>query len=174
MSSSTTGSDLFDRLGRPDRMRQIASYDLFAPGLRPRLDALATRTAARLHAPVSLISVVLDSAQFILGRHGVAGWMADVEGIPAEWSMCAQTVLAGQAYRVADGPADPAHADNPMLALSGLRSYAGVPLIDHSGQTLGAHCVIDVHPRTFTDEEVTILAESAAETIVLLDQYRKQ
>ncbi|MEU4245649.1 GAF domain-containing protein [Actinoplanes sp. NPDC026619] len=171
--NSTADSDLFDRLGRPARMRQIASYDLFAPGLRPRLDALATRTAARLHAPVSLISVVLDSAQFVLGRHGVGGWMAEIDGIPAEWSLCAHTVLAGRPYCVTDGATDPAHADNPLLNMTDMHSYAGVPLIDHSGQAIGAHCVIDVDPRTFTDDDLALLADSAAETMRILDEHRR-
>lgn len=165
-------ADMFERLGRPARMRQLAGYDLFSPGLRARLDALATRAATRLGAPVSLISVMLDSAQFILGSHGVAGWVAQAQGLPAEWSLCARTTLAGEPYRVSDGAADPAHADNPMLSLTGLRSYAGVPLVDESGQALGAHCVLDTGPRTFTEDDVAVLAAGAAEALRILADHR--
>jgi GAF domain-containing protein len=100
--------------------------------------------------------------------------MTEIDGIPAEWSMCAHTVLAGQPYCVTDGPADPTHADNPLLTLTDLRSYAGVPLIDRSGQAIGAHCVIDVHPRTFTDDDVAMLADGAAETIRILEEHRRR
>ncbi|MEU8661636.1 AbfB domain-containing protein [Actinoplanes philippinensis] len=39
---------LFDRLGAPARIRQLAAYDLFAPGLTSRLDTIAARSAERL------------------------------------------------------------------------------------------------------------------------------
>ncbi|GAA0559222.1 hypothetical protein GCM10010172_47840 [Paractinoplanes ferrugineus] len=171
--STKTERDLFDRLGRPDRIRRLAGYDLFHPALRARLDALATRAATGLEAPVALVSVVLDSAQFILGGHGVGGWVAQSQGIPAEWSLCARTVLDGKPYRVGDSRTEPACADNPMLELTGLASYAGVPLIDDSGQVLGSHCVLDVHPRTFTDAEVAVLSAGADEAIEILAAHRR-
>jgi GAF domain-containing protein len=164
--------ELFDRLGQPGRMQQIAAYDIFQPDLRPRLDAVAARSAERLNAPVSMISVLLDTAQFILGQHGLGGWVADVQGVPAEWSLCSHTVLAGRPYCITDAAHEAPHADNPMVTANGIRSYAGVPLIDGSGQTLGAHCVIDVVPRAFTEEDIVGLAEDADEAMRILAEYR--
>jgi GAF domain-containing protein len=170
--NTLSGSELFNRLGHADRMRRIADYDLFRPGLRPRLDALAARTAERLQAPIAMISFVLDSVQFILGQHGVPSWVTDIQGIPAEWSLCTHTVLAGHPYCVSDAPADPTHAENPMVAGNGVRSYAGVPLLDGSGHILGAHCVVDTAPRVFTEQEITALTEDAQETMQILAEYR--
>lgn len=164
---------LFDRLGDPDRMRHLAEYDVFDPELRGRLDAVAAHTAEQLHAPVSMVSVLLDSSQFILGGHGVSGWVGENQGLPAEWSLCAQTVLADRPYVVADRVTDPEHSDNPLLTAAGLRSYAGVPIDDDSGQTLGAHCVIDAEPRDFTEAEIAVLTEGAAETMRILAEYRR-
>jgi GAF domain-containing protein len=170
--NALSSTELFNRLGHADRMRRIAGYDLFRPGLRPRLDAIASSTAERLHAPAAMISVLLDSVQFILGQHGIPAWVTDVQGIPAEWSLCTHTVLAGHPYCVTDAPADPAHADNPMIAGTGLRSYAGVPLIDGTGHVLGAHCVVGPAPRIFTEQEITALTEEAQKTMHVLAEYR--
>jgi GAF domain-containing protein len=170
--NTTPGTDLFDRLGRPDRLLRLAGYDIFDPGLRPRLDAVAARSAERLRAPVSMISVLLDSSQFILGQHGVPGWVAEVRGIPAEWSLCSNTVLTGKPYCLANAADDPVYAENPLLAANGVRSYAGVPLIDDSGYALGAHCVIDVAPRAFTEADLDGLHEDAAESLRILAEYR--
>jgi GAF domain-containing protein len=165
-------TDLFDRLGEPARMRQIARYNLFDPTLRTRLDAVTTETAGRMAVPVSLVSVILDNAQYLIGAHGVGGWVAEAQGTPAEWALCTHTVLAGRPYCVNDGRTDPVHVGNPLLAMTGLRSYAGVPLIDESGQILGAHCGIDVVPRTFTNEDLEVLNEGATTAVRILRDYR--
>jgi GAF domain-containing protein len=165
-------TDLFDRLGVPERIREIAGYDLFDPDLRTSLDAIAQRSAGLLESPVSLVSVVLDMSQFIIGSHGVAGWVADAQGTPAEWALCTHTVLAGEPYCVVDGLTDPRHADNPFLRMTGLRSYLGVPLIGRGGHALGAHCVIDARPRIFTDMDLAVLTDGAEKSMKLLDAYR--
>ena len=110
-------TDLFDRLGAPERMREIAGYDLLNPDLRTSLDEIAKRSATLLEAPVSLVSVVLDSSQMIIGGYGVSGWVEQAQGTPAEWAMCTHTVLAGQPYCVVDGTEDPKHAENPFLKI---------------------------------------------------------
>jgi GAF domain-containing protein len=167
-----TNTELFDRLGDPDRMRHIAAYDIFHPDLRDQLDSIATRSAHRLHAPVSLVSILLDSAQLIIGRHGLPDTGDDLQGTPAEWAMCTHTVLAGSPFCLSDATADAQHADNPLLATAGLRSYAGVPLLDDSGHVLGAHCVLDATARNFTEEDIAVLTEGATEIRRILDGHR--
>ncbi|MEU4620453.1 GAF domain-containing protein [Actinoplanes sp. NPDC023801] len=170
--NTLTPDELFDRLGEPARIHQIARYDVFDTTLQARLDAVAARTAGLLHAPVSMISVVLDSSQFIIGQYGVPGWIGEVQGTPAEWALCTHTVLAGAPYCITDGTADPAHAGNPVFAIAPIRSYAGVPLSDDSGHVLGAHCVLDVTPRTFTEADIAVLTAGAAETMHILAEHR--
>ncbi|MEV4276467.1 GAF domain-containing protein [Actinoplanes xinjiangensis] len=169
--TAMTNTELFDRLGEPGRMQRLAGYDLFHPGLRTDLDRIASHSAGRLHAPVSMVSILLDSAQLVIGRHGLPDTGTEIDGTPAEWSLCTQTVLAGRAYRVTDNTTDPLHADNPVLAMAGLRSYAGVPLIDDSGHVLGAHCVVDVTPRHFSEAEIAVLDEGAADVMRALRQH---
>ncbi|MEV6300232.1 GAF domain-containing protein [Actinoplanes sp. NPDC051861] len=167
-------TDLFDQLGDPARMRAVAEYDLDNADLRTSLDAVAQRSATLLDAPVALVSVLLDSVQLILGSYGTMAlqWVAESRGTPAEWSMCAHTVLAGEPYCVTDGRSDPRHSGNPFLQSSGLRSYLGVPLLGRGGVTLGAHCVIDTRPRIFTDVDLAVLADGAEKSARLLAAYR--
>jgi GAF domain-containing protein len=167
-----TNAELFDRLGDPGRMRHLAAYDLLHPALREHLDRIATRSAHRLHAPVSMASILLDSAQLIIGRHGLPATGDDLQGTPAEWAMCTHTLLAGSPFCLTDNTADARHADNPLLAMTGLRSYAGVPLRDDSGHVLGAHCVLDATPRHFTEQDIAVLTEGAAEIMQILDRHR--
>lgn len=48
-----------------------------------------------------------------------------------------------------------------MPALSVI-AYAGVPLRTSDGKVLGAFCAIDSRPRTWTDEQITVLHDLAA------------
>ncbi|WP_229072939.1 GAF domain-containing protein [Actinoplanes sp. DH11] len=164
-------TELYDRLGEPERMRDIAGLDLLNPDLRTSLDEIAERSATLLEAPVSLVSVVLDTSQLILGSHGVSGWVEQAQGTPAEWAMCTHTVLAGEPYCVIDGYEDPKHIDNPFLRMTGLRSYLGVPLLGVGGQVIGAHCVIDARRRIFTDVDLAVLTDGAEKVMRLLQAY---
>ncbi|BBH68153.1 hypothetical protein ACTI_48380 [Actinoplanes sp. OR16] len=164
-------TELFDRLGTPERMREIAGYDLLNPDLRAGLDEVAKRSATLLEAPVSLVSVVLDTSQLIIGGHGVGGWVAEAQGTPAEWAMCTHTVLAGEPYCVIDGREDPVHAGNPFLEMTGLRSYLGVPLLGQGGEVMGAHCVIDSRRRIFTDVDLAVLTDSAEKVMKLMSAH---
>ncbi len=166
-------TELFERLGEPARLQRLAAYNLFHPDLAPRLDEITRRSATLLTAPVCLVSVVLDSSQVVLSGHGVTGWIDQAGGIPAEWALCTRTVLGRRPYLVTDGTTDARHSGNPLLAMTGLRSYAGVPLIDGSGFTLGAHCIIDTAARTFTDSDIDILTEGAQATMRVFDEHRR-
>jgi GAF domain-containing protein len=166
--SITHPDDLFHRLGDPLRMRALAGYDLCTPGLAVHLDPICGETAARLGAPVSLISIILDRTQLIVGSHGLDGWVDQMQEVPAEWAICTHTVLAGAPYRVADALTDPQHMDNPLLAATGLRSYVGVPLLDPDGQALGSICVLDFTPRTPADQDLEILQAGAQRAMAIL------
>ncbi|GAA1622222.1 GAF domain-containing protein [Actinoplanes couchii] len=165
-------TELFDRLGMPARIKEIAEYDIYSTDLRARLDTLAECSARLVEAPVSLVSVVLDTSQFIIGSYGVSGWVAYAQGTPAEWAICTHTVLAGKPYCVVDVLEDPEHAENPLVRMTGMRSYLGVPLIGFGGQTLGAMCVIDARPRVFTDVDKAVLDDGAEQAMKLLEAHR--
>ena len=155
-----------------DRIRVIAGLDLRHPQLRAELDAITTRTANRLGLPISLASIVLDTAQFLAGSHGVGGWIAEAEGTPVEWSFCAQTVASGAPYVVPDAATDPLQSGNPLVTEDGIRSYAGFP-VTVDGAVLGAHCVIGTEPHDFTTADLAWLEQSAKEISELLQRYRR-
>jgi GAF domain-containing protein len=174
-------ADIFERLDDPTdhlfgldatrRMLVLSSIDLDDVGLRAQLDAITARTADRLGLPSSLVTLVLDTAQVLAGSHGVPEWIVAAGGTPVEWSFCAHTVSRGGPYVVTDATTDPAHADNPLVTVDGVTSYAGVPLVI-DGQVLGAHCVLGGHPRTFSEADLAELREAADDIVALLERHR--
>lgn len=153
------------------RLRILGSIDLENPDLRRQLDAVTERTARRLGQPISLVSLVLDTAQFFAGAHGVDGWLGEVRGTPIEWAFCARTVATGQPYLVPDATVDARQATNPLVTCDGIRSYAGVPVVI-DGAVLGAHCVMGLASQTFTDADLAELRATAEEISALLQSYR--
>ncbi|MEU4563688.1 GAF domain-containing protein [Actinoplanes sp. NPDC023936] len=157
--------------GYPDRFEVLADIDLDDPELRRRLDLISERTAGRLGQPVALVSMVLDTAQVFPGSYGLTGWLAEMAGTPIEWSFCVNAVETGAAYVVPDTTVDAKQADNPLVTVDGVRSYAGVPIIV-DGAVLGTHCVLGTDAREFTDADLAELRRGADEISGVLGAYR--
>src|SRR4051812_674176 len=122
-----TSTLLHHRLAGMERLQALAAYDMDDPHLKQQLDAIAMRTASRLHHPMALTTVLLDNAMLIAGGCGIEGWARGGPGAPAEWSFCAQTVLSGEPYVVPDASTDPMQRTNPIVELDHVRAYAGAP-----------------------------------------------
>lgn len=161
-----------DQLISYQRLSEIARYDVVDPELAEQLDRIAHRTMTRLGQPCSYVSIVLDSAQLIIGSSGLEGWIRNVGGTPVEWAFCGHTVARGEPYLVENAFTDPNHADSPLVAIEGTGSYAGVPLVTPSGQVLGAHCVVSPEPQQFGPEQVAVLQAAADEIMALLEEHR--
>jgi GAF domain-containing protein len=154
------------------RLLEVASYDFALPEVRARLHELAQQAATALGQPVGLVTIVLDSAQYLAGMYGVEGWMAEVEGTPVEWSFCAHAVRSGQPYVVEDALTDPEHADNPLVTVDHVRSYAGAPIFGADGHVLGAVCALGPDPHHFARADLETLEHLAADAVDELNHHR--
>ncbi|MEV0897122.1 GAF domain-containing protein [Actinoplanes sp. NPDC049802] len=152
----------------PARLRTVAAIDFDHPGLRAALDLISRRTAEHTGLPVSLATVVMNTAQLIAGSSGIAGtWLAESGGTPIEWSFCVQTVATGRPYVVRESRTDPVQARNPLSTMGVVPSYAGVPVFV-DGQVVGAHCLVGGAAHTFTDADLSALEEGARDIAQVL------
>jgi serine phosphatase RsbU (regulator of sigma subunit)/PAS domain-containing protein len=151
-----------------DPARQAAVARLLAAGTRSEgLDRL-TRLAANLlgvgHAQISLLTSeqhVASVAGLDLDRVGTPG--------PAADSLCTVTVRSGGALAVADAANDPRVRRLPPVVSGAVGAYLGVPLVDSDGMVLGALCVFDEEPRTWSTEQVGVLGELAPAVVAELE-----
>ena len=168
-----------DSLGAPDvvtdpeRLREIAALGLATPEVDAILKEIAEEAAARLGLPISLVSVVLDEAQFFAASHGLEGWLARTRGTPVEWSFCANAVRSGEAFVVEDALTHPAVRDNPLVTQDGIRCYAGIPLVSSRGFALGTLCVIGTEQRSFSAEDLEELRELAERAVQRIESRRR-
>ncbi|KPP96877.1 GGDEF and EAL domain-containing protein [Marinobacter sp. HL-58] len=123
-----------------------------------------TRMASQLFGlPVAAVSLTDRDRQWFKSRVGVDHWE-----IPRFKACCGEVADTNDVLVVNDLLASDHYCDSP-LAESGIRFYAGAPLITYDGYTLGAMCVLGREPRDITDQEINILRDLAAMVMAQID-----
>jgi EAL domain-containing protein (putative c-di-GMP-specific phosphodiesterase class I)/GGDEF domain-containing protein len=106
--------------------------------------------------PIAAISLTDRDRQWFKSRVGVDHW-----SIPRERAPCGEAAETRDFVLIPDLLADDCYA-NSILAASGVRFYAGAPLVTREGHGLGALCVLDTVPREISDEQIHALRDLAA------------
>lgn len=170
--SRKTFEDLIrTRVPEPETLAEIDSLEILSPNAKMMLDDASRRIASSMHTPVGLITVALNSSQFLAGNHGLSDFEEQC-GTPAEWAFCATTVRRANPYIVEDADADVIQRQNPLVRFHNIKSYIGVPLRSSTGLIIGAACALDVKPREFSEEDVMRLEQTAATIVNDLEESR--
>lgn len=151
----------------PDRLQAVSDLDLTGRS-DPSFDEMARAAAGLLSVPVAFVTVVDAERSWYAGAVGLA---SDTErGRPIDASFCKLVIGTGQPLLVADATTDPRTRDDPSVASSGLRAWAGFPVRDVRGHVLGSFGVADTEPRPWSAAEVDalrVLARSASDQVQL-------
>lgn len=155
-----------------DRLQEIADLGVASAEVDAILEEIAAQAAASLGMPISLVSIVLDEAQFFAASHGLDGWLAETRGTPVEWSFCANAVRSREPFVVENAETNPITSENPLVTEDGIRCYAGIPLISSNGFALGTLCVLGKESRTFDDSDMELLRQLAARAVSRIESRR--
>ncbi|AFY30540.1 GAF domain-containing sensor histidine kinase [Calothrix sp. PCC 7507] len=125
----------------------------------------ATQTAAHfLEAPISILGFVDQERHWFksavgLSRLGLMNHLAQSRQLLRRESFCSQVVDSYQFLVINDTHKlkDSAIAASKLVQDYGIRAYLGAPLIDASGNCLGALAVMDLMPRNFTKRDIEFL-----------------
>ncbi|RNE62517.1 GAF domain-containing protein [Cryobacterium tepidiphilum] len=139
------------------RMDAVGRYDLLdtpPDGAFDRITALAARVFS---VPIAIVSVVDHDRIWFKSHHGT-----EVGQIGRDGGLCASAILSNEPWIVEQARNDPRALANPLVAGElGLQFYAGVPLRTSDGFNLGTLCVLDVEPRTVSQDEIETLRDLA-------------
>ena len=127
-----------------------------------------------LKSPVAVISFVDDCHQFFKSAVGLGEPWASDRSTPLTHSFCKHVVSTGETLVINDAANEPLVKDDLASNDPAFAAYAGVPVKSAAGQTLGCFCVIDIHPRRWTQDELSLLtelAQSCMTEITLREQY---
>jgi Stage II sporulation protein E (SpoIIE)/GAF domain len=153
--------DLHPRDGTADdeaRVRALEDLGVLDTGPEERFDRI-TGLARRLFGVASAAITLIDrDRQYIKSNEG-----ANLSHGPRDDAFCEHTIRQPDSLVVEDASVDSRFADNPLVTGGPhIRFYAGHPLEAPGGHRVGALCLLDDRPRTFTEPERALLEELAA------------
>jgi len=160
---SSRGEQVLDG-PRLTAVRQRVRWSSGADAALSRVNRLA---AELLGVPVSLLSLVDEDRQVFVGRHGLPEAWDRAGATPLSHSICQHVVATDAPVIIEDVREDPLADGNLAPRDLDVVAYAGVPLRDAEGRTLGSFCVIDGVPRAWGRRDLEILEDLAA---LALDQ----
>ncbi|MET0426194.1 MAG: GAF domain-containing protein, partial [Actinoplanes sp.] len=127
----------------------------------PFFDRFASMVRDVLGVSVALVSLVGTDRQFFPGACGLGDPWDQARETPLSHSFCQHVVTTAEPLVVVDARTDPRVADNLAIRDLGVIGYAGMPLTDADGRTLGSLCAIDTKPRAWTKAELETLRDLA-------------
>ncbi len=140
------------------RLGSLNSLHILDTPPEERFDRLTRIASSLFQVPIALVSLVDRDRQWFKSAVGL-----EAKETSRDISFCGHTILDRDILIVNDALNDERFADNPLVCDEPeIRFYAGCPLTTTSGHTIGTLCLIDRHPRTFSDSEKIILRDLAA------------
>jgi EAL domain-containing protein (putative c-di-GMP-specific phosphodiesterase class I)/GGDEF domain-containing protein len=138
------------------RLDALRKLDLLDTPPNEAFDRI-TRMAAQLFGlPIAAVSLTDVDRQWFKSRVGVAHG-----SIPRDMAPCGEVANTARMLVIPDLLVEACYRDSP-LAASGVRFYAGAPLVTRDGYSLGALCVLGTEPRTISETERIGLADLAS------------
>jgi diguanylate cyclase (GGDEF)-like protein len=130
------------------KLANIHALDPFFTPLEERFERITRLAQRALNLPVAAITLVEGERQWF---KSVAGW--GISELPLDKSLCREVLTTGTEIIVEDTLHDLYLMDNPYVRKKPkFRFYAGYPIKDSDGSTVGTFCVMDVKPRKVDED----------------------
>ena len=132
------------------RLAELARLRILDTTREEAFDDLVELARSQTGCPVAVITLVDAARGWFKAASGIAG-----TELPRAQTFCAQAILADRVLEVADATRDARFASLDVVqGPDGLRAYLGAPVTTANGHRIGAICVLDRAPRTFSAREV--------------------
>jgi EAL domain-containing protein (putative c-di-GMP-specific phosphodiesterase class I)/GGDEF domain-containing protein len=144
------------RYSEATRLEVLRKLNLLDTPPSEAFDRITRMASQMFRLPIAAVSLTDSDRQWFKSRVGV-----EHTSIPRFKAPCGQVADESKMLVIPDLRASECYQDS-ILADSGVRFYAGAPLITHDGYCLGAMCVLGTEPRTFNEGEQAVLRDLAA------------
>lgn len=147
-------------LSDPARVAALDRTGLLADPSRLELDRFAALAAEALGTRYAAVSLVDVDEQVLVGCNDQGEGSGRRR--PLDQSICKYAVASGEPLIVDDTSEHPLLADSPVVQDGSVGSYAGFPVTDQRGHTVGTLCAWDSTPRHWTGSQIQILEDLTA------------
>lgn len=139
------------------KLASLHTLDPFYTPLEERFERITRLARRALRVPIAAITVVQDDRQWFKSVAGL-----ELTELPLDESPCAGVVKGNRLLVVSDAANDP-HLMSIPLVRGGpkIRFYAGAPIRNTDGQTIGTFCAMDMEPRAIDADLPTMLIDLA-------------
>lgn len=137
---------------RLDALRKLEILDTKS---EERYDRITRMAKSIFRVKSAMVSLVDDHRQWFKSKQGT-----DLCETSREVSFCGHAINGSEIFVVEDATKDERFFDNPLVTGEpNIKFYAGYPLEIAEGFKLGAICITDDKPRTFSEEDKQILTD---------------
>jgi signal transduction histidine kinase len=152
----------------------IPQDDVVVCGHDVSFDHYARIVRRVLGVPVSVVSIVEPRRQVFAGASGLSEPYATTRETPLSHSFCKHVVWDSRPLVVSDARTDARVVGNLAITELDVIAYAGWPIVGVSGRAIGSLCAIDSEPRTWSDEDLGLLADLSQACSAELQQFEHQ
>ena len=144
------------------RLEKLQGFKILDTPPEAPFNYIAAQAACLCNTPIAIVSLVDKYRVWYKASVGMDG----LQEVPREDSLCSMVILQDAVTVFQDALEDPCLLANPFVAGDfGLRFFAGAPIRTEDGFRLGAVCVIDQKPRSFSAEDQQNLEKLAAQAM---------
>ncbi|RZM29771.1 MAG: PAS domain S-box protein [Pedobacter sp.] len=152
------------------RLRALQNYDILDSLSEEEFDRLTELASLICDTPISLVSLIDSDRQWFKSKKGLT-----ISETQRNLAFCNYPVMDNAFLEVEDATKDARFQKNELVTGDlHIRFYAGYPLTDAAGFTLGTLCVIDTKPRVLTTTQKRALELLAQEVMGLITERRQK
>ncbi|WP_250027873.1 GAF domain-containing sensor histidine kinase [Paractinoplanes maris] len=151
-----------------DRLAALYALDILDSEPEQDFDDIVALASSVCRTPMSLVTLLDTDRQWFKARVGT-----EETGTDRDSAFCAHAILGRDLMVVPDATKDRRFADNPLVTgPTGIRFYAGAPLVTTDGFALGTLCVVDDEPRRLDIEQLQALRALARQVTSQMELRR--
>ena len=152
-----------------ERLEALKAYEILDTLPEQDFEDITKIASEICQTPIALITLIDSDRQWFKSNRGL-----NVTQTPRDHAFCAHAINnKSDIFTVKDSREDKRFSDNPLVTgYPNVIFYAGVPLINPSGFSLGTICVIDNEPRELSQNQLNSL-RALSNQVVKLFELRK-
>jgi GAF domain-containing protein len=152
---------------------KVISHSTF--DLQAVLDTLVKSAARLCRADMVSINRPRDGAMQFAANFGLPQEFEEIARrtsfVPGRGTVVGRVLLAGKPVQIADVEADREFAFTKGQKVAGFRTVLGVPL-EREGETIGVIVLVRTKVRPFTDKQIELVRNFAAQAVIAIDNTR--